>query len=597
MPRRRRRKNTAVGGLALVGQAIETLRAAPVAAFAAYYVGAIVFVLAFLFFWSDMSRSAFAAEHCAAASLAMAAAFVWLKVWQCAFAGIVWRYVTDEPSPAWTVRRVARMVCLQTALGATGLLVIPLAMLLAFPFGHTLAFYQNLSVAGDGTDTMRETVARAWREARRWPRQNHVVIWLASPWMLGTAMFVCFSCAWLLMALSPVSLPFQDLLGFVLAVSLMGSLVLLFAPLGYVVAINVSVLLIVLPAVLRSLFGIATPFSVGGVYAVTNTTFLMTVFWICFLCLDPIVKTTYVLRCFYGESLRSGRDLLVELRRVVGRTVLVALLACGSLAAIPASGAESDAPLLTPPAAEPTQRLDDSIREVVRERRYTWRMPRERRPAPDDFEGPGWLRRLLERLFEGLRRVIETIGRALEEFFDWLEKLLQGERIPSRGISLSWQEWIRVLLFTSLAAAASVLGIGLYRLWKRRKTFRAQPVAVPAAVDLEDEATAADELPPNQWFSMAEDLRSQGDYRLALRAAFLGELAELARLGRLTIVKHKSNRDYIRELQRRAHDIPDVCSAFGSAVRLIEETWYGTHTADEAMFARFQQYHHAIVGT
>jgi hypothetical protein len=45
-----------------------------------------------------------------------------------------------------------------------------------------------------------------------------------------------------------------------------------------------------------------------------NTTFFATAFWLTYLCVDPIAKAVYVLRCFYGESLRSGEDLKAELR-------------------------------------------------------------------------------------------------------------------------------------------------------------------------------------------------------------------------------------------------------------------------------------------
>jgi len=45
----------------LIEEGTRLVRASGLAALALYYVGALPFVLAFLFFWADMSRDAFAA--------------------------------------------------------------------------------------------------------------------------------------------------------------------------------------------------------------------------------------------------------------------------------------------------------------------------------------------------------------------------------------------------------------------------------------------------------------------------------------------------------------------------------------------------------
>ena len=46
----------------LIEEALALLRCASVSAWGAYCVGTLPFVLAFLYFWSDMARSAFAHE-------------------------------------------------------------------------------------------------------------------------------------------------------------------------------------------------------------------------------------------------------------------------------------------------------------------------------------------------------------------------------------------------------------------------------------------------------------------------------------------------------------------------------------------------------
>src|SRR5215471_7341425 len=74
-------------GIELIEEATQVLRTAPIETLTTYYVGAIPFVLGFLYFWTDMSRSAFANQHLAEASLGTAALFIWMKFCQALFAG------------------------------------------------------------------------------------------------------------------------------------------------------------------------------------------------------------------------------------------------------------------------------------------------------------------------------------------------------------------------------------------------------------------------------------------------------------------------------------------------------------------------------
>jgi hypothetical protein len=82
---------------------------------------------------------------------------------------------------------------------------------------------------------------------------------------------------------------------------------------GIFVFLNLVSAMVVLPELFRMLTCVETQFtqSIGNVL---NTTFFATAFWLTYLCVDPIAKAVYVLRCFYGESLRSGEDLKAELK-------------------------------------------------------------------------------------------------------------------------------------------------------------------------------------------------------------------------------------------------------------------------------------------
>jgi hypothetical protein len=302
----------------IADEAMNLLRNAPLHVTAAYYIGSVPFVLGFLFFWSDMSRGAFAAQRCVTASFGMAALFLWMKCWQTVFASGVLAAVRQEEDSHWSLKRIVRMCVVQCSVQPHGLIAIPIAFLAMIPFYATHAFYQNVTVIGDGTTSERKSVLeRSWRQARIWPKQNHILLWLFSPWVLASAMLTAFAAAWLVMLLAPGVRETSSWLVFMLALAFMFQLSLPLSPFGSIVAGNTAMLLAVVPAALKSL-GIEGFSSPSGMYGIMNTTFLMTVYWISYLCLDPLIKTAHVLRCFYGESQCTGEDLIVELRSIEG---------------------------------------------------------------------------------------------------------------------------------------------------------------------------------------------------------------------------------------------------------------------------------------
>ena len=53
------------------------------------------------------------------------------------------------------------------------------------------------------------------------------------------------------------------------------------------------------------------------------------------------------------------------------------------------------------------------------------------------------------------------------------------------------------------------------------------------------------------------------------------------------LAKFKSNRDYERELQRRAHAFPAVTSTFAENVSIFDRVWYGLHEVNPELVAHF----------
>ena len=138
-----------------------------------------------------------------------------------------------------------------------------------------------------------------------------------------------------------------------------------------------------------------------------------------------------------------------------------------------------------------------------------------------------------------------------------------------------------------------LLGLGLWLWLRARRARRAAPVIGEAyaaiAPDLTRDEVTADQLPESGWLALARDLMARGETRLALRALYLASLAELAQRGHLTIARAKSNREYQRELKRRARPHEVLQAAFNENMNSFEEVWYGEHAADPARVARFSE--------
>jgi len=312
-----RARRGAAGGSALdiAEEALHLLRYAPPGAWAAYLAGTAPFVLGLLFFWSDMSRSAFAGRHVVGASLGMAALFVWMKAWHALFAALLRASVWRTPPARWPAGRLWRLAALQAAVQPWGLAALPLAFLAAIPFPAAYAWFQNVTAMGDGADAdVRGTLRAAWRQAMAAPGQNVLLIWLLSPWLLGAGLLALLGFVRLFSAAAPWLEARPGLMYALAWLYLACGAMVPLSPFGFVVAGNVALTMILLPALWQVLTGVENAFTLSGAGGVMNTTFLATVFAVSYLFLDPLVKAAYVLRCFYGQAQETGDDLRVALR-------------------------------------------------------------------------------------------------------------------------------------------------------------------------------------------------------------------------------------------------------------------------------------------
>jgi hypothetical protein len=128
--------------------------------------------------------------------------------------------------------------------------------------------------------------------------------------------------------------------------------------------------------------------------------------------------------------------------------------------------------------------------------------------------------------------------------------------------------------------------------WRRRWFQRARPKpAAPAlaAVKLDADDLTADQLPEESWLALAARSLAENNFRVALRAYYLANLAWLGRSQFLTIHPGKTNREYQRELRRKARAFAGARELFAVNIAAFERAWYGQHEVSAGDAAAFRQ--------
>lgn len=536
--------------LELIEEAIHLLRRSPPGVFAAYYLGTVPFILGFLFFWADMSRSFNASSKLIPATLGLVVAYIFMKTMQTVFALRLKNVVTGESDQRYGLRFFARTAVFHSIYQPWAFVVLPVALLFTVPFGWCFAFYQNLTVLGPVENDLSTNRKKAFQQALLWPAQNHMAL----------------------------------------------AILLLFS---IIVMMNLSMAALTVPQLIRILFGIETVFSRSTLH-LTNTTYFMVIVSGTYLCVDPIVKAYYTLRCYYGLSLESGADLLTELRSVRYRR-LSGLLAGVVIALITITGAASADQTSTSAAqpgavytdGHPPEEIEEAVNTVLSRLEYSWRLPRVKE------EGSSEKRGFLYDLLQTIGNWLKKAGDALERFSQWLmdllKKLFPGGKTESEETSggIPGSLILYLLIFAGAVGAALII----QKIFHSRSQDEPGKTPSPtlATTDLEDENIMASDLPENEWMAMAKDLLDRGEVRLGIRAMYLASLAHLAEKGIISLARHKTDREYERELALRGEVLAGITSAFTDLTGIFERTWYGMHTVSNQTLEFYINRHGEVI--
>ena len=533
-------------GLTIAEKAVDLLRRAGAPALIDYYIGSLPFVLGLLYFWSDMSRNPIAGRYCGPSAAGLALLFVWMKYWQVRFCRRLTCLVQGVEPESWPLKRSLATLARQSALQATGVLVLPLSAVIVLPWAWTYAFYQNAAIMDDPRPKGVIQLGRnATRQALLWPGQNHLFL----------------------------------------------SVLTLF---GFIVLVNLGITLILLPNLIKSLLGIETVFTLSA-WSMLNTTFLAVQFSLAYLCIDPIIKAGYVLRCFHGAALQTGEDIRAALKPYLALTLICVALSPLLLPARSSAQARDDARpgIFFPHAAmdisDYPRRMDAALDQVLLERRFTWRLPREKTKTDQAAREQGWLGSVFDWLGDLLASALQPVGHWIKAFMQWLKQFISPPAPVEAGGGGDWRGPHRAAFYALGVALAVILVLGAIR-WRRgRRPTQQAPHEMTTAqiVDLSDENLSAQDLPTDRWLQLAAEMMKRQDYRHALRALYLSVISILAEGNRVVPARHKTNQDYYYELARHAHAEPEILQLFLSCMRLFEQAWYGMHAVSNAQVERF----------
>jgi hypothetical protein len=522
-----------------IEEAVQCLRNAPFSLLLIYYLGSVPFGVALLYFWTDTFGGAVADAYVGQAAVGMIVTYIWMKFWQSIFAARLLNLLTGRPNPAFSARRAFRIIVHQTIVQPSSFWVLLLAFVLMLPFGWACAFYHNFSLTADGGESdVRKAARRAWQLAAVWPGQNHAAL----------ALHGLFS---------------------------------------IVVFLDVALVVLTIPYLANSLLGLQTGFTRAGIQVV-NSTFFLVVWVLSYQLLNPVIKTFYVLRCFYAESVGSGLDLLAELNRcemergMRARNAIPAVVLFCALLSWPASVQARAAGTGVNP-----RELDRAIEKVLQKREYRWRIPQDREKQL--ARPKGIVGRFFDSIVRWTKKIASWLGEQYDRFRNWLRSLIPDRQKEGGGPPGQWEGRVSYFVLL-LAVVVSLFVLGYWWIARRRRALPDVLAATPfvAAERVADEDVAADELPEEEWQKLARELLQRGELRLALRAMYLALLAHLARLDLIHIARYKSNLDYRRELQRRAHDRVGAMEAFSDNILLFERTWYGRHDVTENLIRQFE---------
>ncbi len=153
-----------------------------------------------------------------------------------------------------------------------------------------------------------------------------------------------------------------------------------------------------------------------------------------------------------------------------------------------------------------------------------------------------------------------------EAFFRFLDRLFSAGGMSARAPNSTTILLLRLLIYTAVGLAIIWAGRALARSLRRgAKRKEKGEVREVLGEPIEEHVTAEDLI------KAAGELARAGDYRLAIRRAYIALLYELEQRGKLRLHRSKTNRDYLRALRGE----PAIYLPVADLTNAYERVWYG----------------------
>ncbi|MEM6279559.1 MAG: hypothetical protein AAF733_08780, partial [Verrucomicrobiota bacterium] len=143
--RRRKHRKIEKSSLQILEESFHLLRTIDLKYYWVFFLGAVPFAIALLYFMADMSRSSLASESMLSATLLMVFFYFGLRVSQAVFCRGLWK--TIQPESKWidTAGGQFRQISALLLIQAFQVPLLLLGIILALPLGWFIAFLQNVS--------------------------------------------------------------------------------------------------------------------------------------------------------------------------------------------------------------------------------------------------------------------------------------------------------------------------------------------------------------------------------------------------------------------------------------------------------------------
>ena len=159
-------------------------------------------------------------------------------------------------------------------------------------------------------------------------------------------------------------------------------------------------------------------------------------------------------------------------------------------------------------------------------------------------------------------------------------KAQQPTQAPSGGSSdFDWLGWLLIGLL-AVAVLVMIIRVYLNRDSRPAGDGRAGAVGSAASVDRLEELPFQLEPPTDDMLSAARRAYEQEDYGRAMILLYSHQLLELDKRDAIRLTKGKTNRQYLRELQRRS----DLAALLATSMVAFEDVFFGGHSLSRERF-------------